>query len=93
VIVPSVPEITALVFVETGEVVMENVAEVAPAGIVTLAGVTALVELELRVTGRPPVGAAVKIVTVPVEEVPPITVAGLRVTPVSTGGLIVRVAC
>jgi hypothetical protein len=91
--VPRVAVITAVVFVETGKVVMVKVAVVAPPGTVTVAGVTALDELELSVTDMPAAGAAMKIVTVPLDEVPPTTVVGLRVSPVSSGGLIVKVAC
>jgi len=55
---PREAVITAVVFVETGDVVIVNVAEVAPAAIVTVTGVTPLEESELNVTARPPVGAA-----------------------------------
>lgn len=69
-----------------------NVAVVAPAVTVTVAGTVALVELELRATDMPPVGAAPLSVTVPVELVPPRTDAGDTVTELSVGTLIVRVA-
>ncbi len=60
-------------------VVTENVAVVAPAATVTLAGTVATAVLLLvSVTTAPPEGAALLRVTVPVEEVPPVTVAGLR---------------
>ena len=84
-------------FEATGLVVIVNVAVVAPAGTVTLAGTWAAEMLLLeRVTTAPPVGAARVNVTVPVEEVPPITELGLTVTPlplpVSVGAFTVKLA-
>jgi hypothetical protein len=81
----------------TGLVVIVNVAEVAPAATVTLDGACAVVVLLLdRETTAPPVGAGPVSLTVPVDEVPPITDAGLTVTPlplpVRVGGVTVRVA-
>jgi hypothetical protein len=62
-------------------VVTEKVAVVAPAATVTLAGTCAAVVLLLvRVTVAPPVGAAPLNVTVPLEELPPVTVVGLTAT-------------
>lgn len=69
-----------------------NVADVAPATTVTVAGTAALVTFELKDTANPPVGAGPLIVTDPVTEVPPMTVVGLREKPLMTGGVIVRVA-
>jgi hypothetical protein len=40
----------------------------------------------------PPEGAALLIVTVPVEAVPPVTVVGFRLTPLTVGAVIVRFA-
>jgi hypothetical protein len=77
----------------TGEVEIVNVAVVCPAATVTDAGtVAAVVLLLLRVTTSPPAGAAELIVTVPVEEVPPVTVVGLRVSELTACGLTVNVA-
>ena len=61
----------------TALVLIVNVALVAPAAIVTLDGVLAAVVLLLEsVTTAPPEGAAPLSVTVPVEEFPPVTLAG-----------------
>jgi hypothetical protein len=77
----------------TAEVVIVNVALVAPAATVTLAGTWAAVVLLLvRVTTAPPDGAGPVKVTVPVDEVPPITELGLRLTEVSAAAVTVRVA-
>ena len=70
---------------ETVVVTMLNVAVVAPAATVTLAGTCAAALLLERVTEDPPVGAAALNVTVPVALLPPVTVAGLTVTDVSVG--------
>lgn len=70
----------------TALVVAVNVVVVDPAATVTLAGTCAAVVLLLvSVTVAPPVGAAPLSVTVPVEEVPPVTLAGFRVTDDSDG--------
>ncbi len=58
-----------------------NVALVAPAATVTLAGVLATVVLLLEsVTAAPPAGAAAVNVTLPVDEFPPVTLVGFRVS-------------
>ena len=76
----------------TAEVVIVNVALVAPAATVTLAGTWAAVVLLLvRVTTAPPDGAGPVKVTVPVDEVPPFTEAGLRLTEVSVAAVTVKV--
>jgi len=69
--------IVAAVVAVTPVVVTENVALVAPAGIVTLDGTVALAVLEVRVIFAPALGAAPVKVIVPVLPVPPRTVFGL----------------
>ncbi len=70
-----------------------NVPLVAPAAMLNDAGtVAAAVLLEWRVTGYPPVGAALEIVTVPVEAVPPTTDVGFKVKVVIVGAVTVSVA-
>ena len=76
----------------TGTVVTVNVAEVAPAGIVTDAGTVAALFASVRVTIAPDAGALPFSVTVPVDDAPPTTVAGLRLRLDSEGALTVRVA-
>jgi hypothetical protein len=74
----------------TAEVVTVNAADVWPARMVTLAGaVAAALSLE-RATTRPPTGAALLTVTVPVEEVPPRTEVGLSDSVLSTGAVTVK---
>ena len=75
----------------TAVVVAVNVAEVAPAGMTTVAGTTALDDPEVKLTVSPPVGAGPSSVTVPVLFVPPVTVAGDKLSPVNTPGLTVNV--
>lgn len=75
-----IPETVTLVLVPTATVVTLNVAEVVPAATVTLAGVVADALSSDRVTTAPPAGAVLVRVTVPVEELPPVTLAGLIVT-------------
>jgi hypothetical protein len=90
-----VPEIVTEVVVPTATVVTLNVALVAPAATVTLAGTAATdVLLLLSVTTAPPVGAALLNVTVPVEELPPVTLVGFRLTPerAAPGAVTVRFA-
>lgn len=67
------------VVVLTGLVVVVNVALVWPAGTVTFAGTAASEGLVLAsVTTVPPLGAALRNVTVPVDVVPPTTVLGVN---------------
>ena len=75
-----------------GYVLIVNVAVVAPAGTVTLLGTdAAAVLLLVRVTTKPLVGAIPLSVTVPVDAVPPITVAGLSESADSADGFTVKV--
>lgn len=79
-----------------GLVVAVKVAVVAPAATVTEAGTWARPVFELvKVTTAPPVGAGPLKVTVPVEDVPPTTEVGLRLTLLNVAvaaGFTVRVA-
>ena len=83
-----------MVGVDTPDVLTVKVAVVAPAATVTLAGVVAAELLSESDTTAPPVGAAAVSVTVPVEDVPPVTDVGLTVTDCSAApaGLTVKVA-
>ena len=75
----------------TAVVVTVKVAVVAPAATVTLAGTVTAALLLDKVTDNPPVGAALPKVTVPVDEVPPVTAVGFTVTEDTTGGFTVNV--
>jgi hypothetical protein len=82
------------VAVATALVVTGKVAEIEPAGTVTLAGTTADGLLSESVTTAPPMGAVPLRVTVAVDVSPPITLAGLSVTEDATvtGALIASAA-
>ena len=70
---------------KTDRVETENVALVAPAGTVTLCGTVAAFVLLLESdTSAPPEGAAALSVTVPCEELPPVTLEGFNVRDEST---------
>jgi hypothetical protein len=84
---PSVPVIVAMVFEVTADVVILNVAEVAPAETVTVEGTWALVALDDRDTIVPAAGASPVRVTVPVAIAPPTTLLGATLIPDSPGGL------
>ena len=74
------------VVVVTGAVVTANVVLVAPAGTVTEAGTLDTLVLPLvSVTSAPPVGAALKSVTVPLLPAPPVSTDGFRVIVASAG--------
>jgi hypothetical protein len=68
------------------------VALVFPAPTVTDPGRLADEELLFSLTTRPPFGAGAVIVTVPTEELPPVTVEGERLTEAGVMTLIVRIA-
>ena len=88
----SVPVIFAATVAVTGEVVTVNVVEVDPAGTVTVAGTTALLLLEARLTTKPPVGAGPVRAAVPVEALPPVTVAGVRAIELNAEAVIPKFA-
>jgi hypothetical protein len=85
----AVPVIVAVVIAPTKVVETLNVAVVAPAATVTLAGTVAAASSLARLTAKPPVGALLVSVTVPVEGEPPFTAAGFRERAESDGGLTV----
>jgi len=88
---PAVAETVTEVLDELGDVVTMNVVELLPGGTVTLAGTLATEGLLLDSARTvPPAGAAPLRVTVPVEELPALTVVGESVNDDSTGGLMVR---
>jgi hypothetical protein len=92
-VVTYVPEMVSAVFVPTGLVVAVKVAVVAPAATVTLEGTCAAAALLLdRVTIAPPAGAAPLNRTVPVDEAPPSTEEGLRLTELRADEVTVRLA-
>ena len=74
----GVDVVTALVFTV-------NVALLAPAATVTVAGTVAVDVLLERETTAPPMGAGPLSVTVPVEGDPPVTLAGFSVSEESVG--------
>ena len=84
--------IVTVVCAATAIVFTVNVTEIFPAGTLTEVGGTAEVLLLESLTAMPPVGAGPLSVTVPVEEAPPVTAVGLRLSDTSEGGLIVSVA-
>src|SRR5260370_602297 len=76
---PYDPEMVTEVDAATALVLTVNVALLAPAGTVTLAGtVAAAVLLLVRLTTAPPLGAGPLSVTVPVAGFPPVTLTRLR---------------
>jgi hypothetical protein len=80
------PEMVTEVNESTALVLTVKLALVAPAATVTLAGTVATPVLLLdRLTTTPPLGAAALSVTVPVDELPPVTLDGLSVSEVRGG--------
>ena len=73
-------------------VATENLAEVAPPATVKVAGTVADPALLASAIVKPPAGAGVPSVSVPMEDLPPTTEVGLRVKPVIAGGLTVNCA-
>ena len=83
---PEVPEIVTAVVAATGLVGMVKLALFAPAVTVTLGGTTAIVpSLLASVMTTPPTGAAPLRITLPNEELPPITLEGFNVRDESDG--------
>jgi hypothetical protein len=76
----------------TGLVVTVNIAVVAFATTVTLAGTWAAALLLDSVTTAPPAGAGPLSVTIPVDGLPPSTDAGFRLTDVRAAAVTVKVA-
>jgi hypothetical protein len=72
--------IAASEFVATGAVFTVKVAVLEPAETVTLAGTLTPTKFDDKCTTVPPAGAFAERVTVPVVELPPITVAGDKET-------------
>ena len=87
----SVAVMLALTVDDTGVVETMNVPELEVAAMVTVPStVTPLEELSLEiVTVKPPAGAGLEIVSVPWDELPPITVVGLRTRLTSVGAVTV----
>lgn len=85
-VAPRVAEMVAATWLVSAVVRTVNVTDACPAGIVTLAGTVADVWLLASWMTAPPEGAGPVRVTVPVEDVPPITDAGLSVSDNSAGG-------
>lgn len=88
----SVAEMVTVAATATVELVTVKFALVAPAATVTLSGVAVDKLLSDSATETPPAGAGPFRVTVPMAEVPPVTVAGVIVRLAGVSGLIVSVA-
>jgi len=86
----AVAEMVAVTLDVTAEVEIGNVAELAPAGMIIVAGRVADVLLDARVTVQPPTGAGPESKSVPVELAPPTTVEGDKVIPAKLGAAMIR---
>ena len=89
---PRAAIIAPPVAVETDLVVTGKVATMAPAWTVTLGGTVAAEFWFDSVMMYPPAGAGPLMVTLPVDPLPPVTLAGLRVNESNPGGKTVRTA-
>jgi len=79
---PKTASISAVVLADTAVVVAVNVATVWPAATMTTLGTPTTVDLLETVTFAPDGGAGAESTTVPVDDVPPITLAGFIATDV-----------
>jgi hypothetical protein len=75
---PNLASIVAVAFALMGVVVAVKLAEVAPAGTVTVAGTVTEVRVELREIATPPEPAFLVSVRVPVAKLPPTTEVGVK---------------
>jgi hypothetical protein len=69
-----------------------KVADDFPLATLTLDGNVAFVELLASLTTKPPIGAAPVSNTVPVEDIPPLMLDGLKLTDSTVDGFTVRLA-
>jgi len=88
---PAVAEIVALSVDVTLKVETAKTPVVFPAAIVMDFGTVAADRLLESITTSPAVGAGPLMVTVPVEDFPPVTVVGLSFSEVSAGALMARI--
>jgi hypothetical protein len=77
-VIPKDPEIVTVVVAFTFLVLIVKVALVAPEATVTLVAALAILPSSDRVTTTPPAGAGAFSATVPVEELPPVSVVGFN---------------
>lgn len=83
---------TTPVSVETAFVLTVKIASCEPAATVTVTGTVAAASLDSKVTTRPPAGALVSRLTIPVAVLPPATPAGEMVITETRGAVTVRSA-